>query len=108
MLYEQRDAKFQGSLVEQFIQSIGVYPTGTLVELSNGEVGVVIAQNPNRRLRPKVMVVTDAGKNALAQPKVVDLMAVHQDEAGGNLSVKSSLMPGAFGVDPGKLQVNAA
>ena len=108
MLYEQRDHKFQGSLVEQFIQSIGVYPTGTLVELSNGEVGVVIAQNPNRRLRPKVMVVTDAGKSALSRAKVVDLMAVHQDEAGGTLSVKSSLMPGAYGIDPGKLQVNAA
>ena len=108
MLYEQRDAKFQGSLVEQFIQSIGVYPTGTLVELSNGEVGVVIAQNPNRRLRPKVMVVTDEGKSALARPKVIDLMEVHQDEAGRNLAVKTSLMPGAHGIDPSKLQVNAA
>lgn len=108
MLYEQRDKKFQGSLVEQFIQSIGVYPTGTLVELSNGEVGVVIAQNPSRRLRPRVMVITDAGKSKLPQPRVVDLLEVHQDESGGTLSVKGSLMPGAYGIDPGKLQVNAA
>lgn len=107
-LYEQRDKLFQGSLVEQFIQAIGVYPTGTLVELSNGEVGVVISQNPSRRLRPKVMVVTDAGKHHLAQPRVLDLMQVLQDEAGNSLSVKGSLMPGAYGVDLSKLQVNAA
>ena len=108
LLYEQRDKKFQGKLVEQFIQAIGVYPTGTLVELSNGEVGAVIAQNTTRRLRPQVMVVADAGKQPLPRPKVVDLLTTQQDEAGRPLSVVSSLMAGSHNIDLSKLQVNAA
>lgn len=56
-LYELRDLDFQGELVEQFIQAIGLYPAGTIVELSHGEIGIVVAQNRTRRLRPKVMQV---------------------------------------------------
>ncbi len=40
-LYAQRNEKFQDALVEQFIQCIGIYPVGSLVELSTGEVAVV-------------------------------------------------------------------
>lgn len=107
-LYAQRDKRFQGSLVEQFIQSIGVYPTGTLVELSNGEVGIVVSQNPERRLRPKVMVVADAGKARMPQAKLLDLLKTQQDGSGNALSVKSSLMPGTYGIDPAKIQMAAA
>ena len=108
LLYEQRDKKFQGKLVEQFIQAVGVYPTGTLVELSNGEVGAVIAQNTSRRLRPQVMVVLDAGKAPLPKPHVVDLMTTETDEAGQPLSVVSSLMAGSYDIDLSRLQINAA
>ena len=41
-LYEWRGKDFQEDLVEEFIQAIGMFPSGTLVELSNGEVAVVI------------------------------------------------------------------
>ena len=43
---------FQPELVELFIQAVGVFPAGTLIELNTGEVAVVIAQNKFRRLRP--------------------------------------------------------
>ena len=46
-------AWFQTELVELFIQAVGVFPTGTLVELNTGEVGVVVGQNRFRRLRPR-------------------------------------------------------
>lgn len=108
LLYEQRDKAFHGQLVEQFIQSIGVYPTGTLVQLSNREVGVVIAQNPSRRLRPQVMVVMDGNNQPLARPHLVDLLDVHQDEAGRKLSISGGLKPGATPVDLSRLQINAA
>ena len=45
-------ASFSPALVEQFIQCVGVYPVGSAVELNSGEVGIVIAQNPLRRLQP--------------------------------------------------------
>ncbi|MGI9308664.1 MAG: HD-GYP domain-containing protein, partial [Gammaproteobacteria bacterium] len=33
--------QFQAELVEQFVQALGMFPTGTIVELNTGEVGVV-------------------------------------------------------------------
>ena len=38
MLYKARNTEFQAELVEVFIQAVGVYPAGTIVELSSGEV----------------------------------------------------------------------
>lgn len=108
VLYSARDGAFQGSLVEQFIQSIGVYPTGTIVELSNQEVGVVIAQNPSRRLRPQVMVVMDANKAHLKRPRVVDLLTATTDDGGQPLMVASCVIAGAYQLDLSRIHVNAA
>ena len=72
-LYEMRDIEFQEELVVQFIQALGIYPTGTLVELNNGEVGVVVEQTFERRLKPKVMVVLSKNKKMLKDPYPVDL-----------------------------------
>ena len=65
MMYEWRDIDFQAELVEEFIQAVGIYPAGTLVELSSGQVGVVLSEYRTRRLRPKIMVLLDADKNPL-------------------------------------------
>lgn len=72
-LYEMRDIEFQEELVVQFIQALGIYPTGTLVELNTGEVGVVVEQTFERRLKPKVMVVLDKNKKPQKDPYPVDL-----------------------------------
>jgi HD-GYP domain-containing protein (c-di-GMP phosphodiesterase class II) len=45
VLYDWRNRFFQDELVEQFLQCLGVYPTGSIIEMSTGEVGMVIAQN---------------------------------------------------------------
>ena len=57
LLYNMRDKKFQEDLVVQFIQSVGLYPTGTLVELTTGDVGVVVEQHHDSRLTPIVAVL---------------------------------------------------
>lgn len=106
-LYELRNTEFQSQLVEEFIQAIGVYPTGTLVQMSNQEVGVVIAQNAERRLRPKLLVLLDADKRSLQRPRYVDMMATTHDSRGEPLRIVTSLLPGAFGVDPAKVQLAA-
>ena len=108
LLYDQRDKAFQSSLVEQFIQSIGVYPTGTLVELSNREVGVVISQNPSRRLRPQVMVVLDSDRRQLSMARIVDLLKAETDSRGKPLTIAGCLRAGAYNVDLARIQVNAA
>lgn len=99
MLYKSRDAEFQAELVEAFIQAIGIYPAGTLVELSSGEVGVVVAEYRSRRLRPKVMLLLDASKAPLPTSRIVDLQQTAPNESAASLSISKSLEPDAYGID---------
>lgn len=73
-IYAASDTLFQAEMVEQFQVCLGVYPTGSLVELSTGEIAVVMAQNLVRRLRPKVVILSTPGKQPLADFRKVDLM----------------------------------
>lgn len=72
-LYELRQSQFQEELVVEFIRAIGLYPTGTVVELTSGEIAVVVEQNFARRLKPKVVVVLDAHKQPARDWPLIDL-----------------------------------
>ena len=74
IIYKGRGKQFHPALVEQFIQCVGVFPVGCVVELNSGEVAVVIAQNMVRRLQPRIMVVKDAKGNPVIPYKMLDLM----------------------------------
>lgn len=103
-IYRSRDTLYQGELVEQFIGCLGVYPTGSLVELSTGEVAVVMAQNPTRRLRPRVMLLTDAAKRLRESFSSLDLMAQAKDAPRESIiDIAAPLPAGAFGLNPAEL-----
>ncbi len=72
ILYKSRDVHFDGPLVEDFIQCIGIYPVGTLVELYTGEICIVIAQNATLHLFPRAMAVIDSKGKPIKPPKIVD------------------------------------
>jgi HD-GYP domain-containing protein (c-di-GMP phosphodiesterase class II) len=72
-LYKERGSGFHPELVEQFIQCVGVFPVGSVVELNSGEIGLVITQNLVRRLKPRVMVVLDAQGHPVRPHKIMDL-----------------------------------
>ena len=93
--------EFPEEVVEQFVQAIGVFPVGTLVELNSGEVGIVIAQNRVRRLRPKVMLLLDSNKAPLVNFTIVDLRNQLADASGhSSLWIDQGLAPGDYGLDP--------
>ncbi len=73
LLFRMRGRTFHPQLVEQFIRCIGYFPVGSIVELNSGEVGVVVAQNAEQRLQPKVMVVRDARGQPLRPQKFLNL-----------------------------------
>jgi len=56
----QRRIKFDDALLQEFIHAMGIYPTGTWVELLDGSIGVVCAQNHHWPLSPRVAVVSKA------------------------------------------------
>ena len=100
-LYEWRDEDFQSELVEEFIQAVGLYPAGTLVELSDGSVGIVISESRTRRLKPKLLLLLDSKKQALEEIEELDLQEVAENSAEEDpLYIVNSLSPGSYGIDP--------
>ena len=81
-LYEWSGTSFHEPLVEQFVQAIGVFPVGSLVELSSGEAAVVIAHNRVRRLEPRVLVLSEPDKTPLEVPIERDLYQESKDSRG--------------------------
>lgn len=101
------DVEFQAEIVEQFTRAIGVFPTGTLVELNTGEVAIVTKQNRIRRLRPEVMVIMDADKRLLEHFSIKDLNEEKVSSQGEqSLWIECGLPPGAHGIDPTEYYLN--
>lgn len=55
-IYAHHRSKFDDMLVNRLIKSLGIYPPGSIVQLSNGLYGIVISVNPNHPLRPYVLL----------------------------------------------------
>ena len=102
-LYSTRDQAFKADLVEQFIQCVGVFPVGSLVELNTGEVAVVVSQNRARRLKPRVMLVLDKNRQSFPSPVMLDLIydppVPGKDEA---YRIVRGLQAGIYDHDPQK------
>ena len=97
MLSSWSGSQFQTDMVEQFIQSIGVFPVGSMVELSTGEVAVVITHNKFKRLRPKVLVLTEPDKSIRKNPGTRDLL---YDVSDAPVYIRAGLPSNAYGLDP--------
>ncbi len=90
---------YQASMLEQFIQAIGVFPVGSMVELSSGEVAVIISHSKVRRLKPRVLIISDASKRSSLQPATLDLLYQPLVAGGGEIFIQRGLPTGAFGMD---------
>ena len=97
-LYGWRDKFFSGALVEQFIQCLGIFPVGTLVELNTGDVAVVVSQNKVRKLKPQVLLILDPEKKRYPSPALLDLITdpvAYDDQP---FTIRRALSPGAYGI----------
>ena len=72
LLVKWSGAHFNPSLVREFIQSVGIYPAGSLVMLSNQHLAKVIDINENM-LKPVVEVFLNAKTRSYIPRKLLDL-----------------------------------
>ena len=114
ILYNMRNCAFQEDLVVTFIQSVGLYPTGTLVELSTGDLGVVLDQHPSSRLTPRVAVLDRWGQDLNQGFIVIDLKDQDQSRrqlaqsgrdqlANARIAIARDLEPTGYDIDYEKI-----
>jgi putative nucleotidyltransferase with HDIG domain len=88
-MYAHRRAQFDPSVMATMIKSLGVYPPGTIVRLSNEAVGLVMNVNVGKPLRPRVLVYdADIPKE--------DAIILDLAEEGSDLSISASIRPGVL------------
>jgi len=85
VIYQRHKDRLDPKVLKLFIRGMGVYPPGTVVELSNGILGIVTATNPKNATRPTVLVYhKDVPKS---EALMVDLMIESE------LAVERSILP---------------
>lgn len=94
-LYKLRGKIFDTELVEQFIQTVGLFPSGSLVELNSGAVAIVLEVNPDKKLLPNVMLLLDKDKQPLDSIEIINLAS--SPDTG--LMVSKALPQGAYDIN---------
>ncbi len=95
ILYQMRGKHYDEALVIRFIECIGIYPPGSIVELSNGMIGTVLSVDPDHRLHPRVLVALDEHQATIPE-RVVDL--AESARRGDPLEIARVHPPGSFGL----------
>ncbi len=88
------DLHFDADLVTRFIKCMGVYPVGTLVQLSNQRLAVVMQRNEQQPLKPVVKVIYHAGHRHYLEVQWLDLA-----KNGVQETIESTVDPKEFGIN---------
>lgn len=86
-MYAHRRSQFDASIMATLVKSLGVYPPGTLVRLSNEAIGLVMNVNVGKPLRPRVLVYD-------AEIPKEDAIILDLAEENKELSISASIRPG--------------
>lgn len=97
LLLDAKDTHFDALLLNKFIESIGVYPIGSIAELSSGEAGIVLPTDENNGLRPLVLVTRDRNK-AHCEAKIVDTNTQKQSDNGKPYMIRALHPDGTYGL----------
>ncbi|HEU4333164.1 MAG TPA: HD-GYP domain-containing protein [Candidatus Eisenbacteria bacterium] len=98
MMITENVDKFDPIVLKAFINTVGMYPAGTVVLLDTNEIAVVTEPSPHDIFRPKAKVVRDRDRREV-DGALLDLHA--RDEASGAYaaSIVSALNPEEYGIN---------
>jgi HD-GYP domain-containing protein (c-di-GMP phosphodiesterase class II) len=66
---------FDPKILKAFLESMGIYPIGSIVQFNNSAIGRVVETHTEAPLRPIVELIIDEYGNTLSEREVVDLLA---------------------------------
>jgi HD-GYP domain-containing protein (c-di-GMP phosphodiesterase class II) len=100
LMLEQSGTEFNPVILKAFVNMMGVFPIGTLVALTTGELAIVqdLSADPKFVLRPSVKLITDTAGNKI-DGETVDL--AERDEATGRFrrTIATALDPVKYGIE---------
>ena len=101
IMWAEAGKKFDSLLLKCFINMMGLYPIGTILELDSGEMGLVVDYpDESERTRPLVMLLVDDGTGNLVRGETVDLAAEELKEGTPAREILRGIHPSSLGIQP--------
>lgn len=97
IIFNDRGTHFDERLALEYIKCVGLYPPGSIVELVNGLVGIVLETNYRYRHLPKIIVVRDLNK-PLDKERIISLDDVEKKILDKSYLIRRALSDGSHGI----------
>lgn len=98
MMITENVEKFDPLILKAFINTVGMYPAGTVALLDTNEIGVVVEPSPHDIFRPKVKIVRDRNRKPV-EGEVLDLNARDEESGAYRASIVSALNPEEYDIN---------
>lgn len=92
LMLKEKDKLYDGKLLMQFIKWRGIYPPGSIVELDDGRVGIVIAHSKKSKMAPLILQVLDEYKQKIREK------ILNPDKEKHDFKVLNAYENNAFGI----------
>ena len=99
-LREAETGAYDRVIIRAFVNMMGIFPVATLVILDSGEMGVVVAPNPNPKAltRPLVRIIATAEGERVGDGPIRDLTERDPDTGQYRRSIARSTDPARYGI----------
>jgi hypothetical protein len=106
MMLDGSGTEFDPILLKMFINMLGIYPIGSLLELDTGELALVMDTDKTfDRARPMVVLLAENGNGGYTTVGVADL-AERDAQSGAFLrNIVKSLHPSSRGIQPAEFLI---
>ncbi|MFH1096692.1 MAG: HD-GYP domain-containing protein [Candidatus Desantisbacteria bacterium] len=74
LIVSKADDEFYADAVRSFVESVSIYPLGSLIKLNTEEIGMVVKINRKAIVRPTIRILFDSSGNILEEPLNIDLI----------------------------------
>ena len=98
VIYQERGKQFDEQLALAFLETVGLYPPGSVVELVSGKIGIVIEASQKYRHLPCVSVILDAEHKRLDKPEMYNLSLIQTEGLSKEYLIRRVHPDGSFGI----------
>ena len=106
MMMEGMGKEFDPILLKVFVNMLGAFPVGTLLELDTGEMGLVMeAPEDAMKERPMVLILVPDGKGGFRKGRAVSLAERDPHTGSFSKNIVRTHHPGKYGVQPAEFLV---
>ncbi|MGZ8241713.1 MAG: HD-GYP domain-containing protein [Methylobacter sp.] len=98
-------AHLDSGLTYKFIECLGIYPPGSIVEMDNGEIAIVVEVNQKQKIKPKIILLLDEDKKPRPE-RMIDLSKMDLDASGHSYRIRKIVRAEEYGIDLNKYYRN--